>query len=69
MNEAQTTYNILKPYIDDMWVEGLEITPLSLEAYYHHKGSKLEYSHAVLEAVIGLWNAYRKLEVACRNQW
>ena len=69
MNEAQTTYTILKPYIDNMWIEGLEITPLSLEAYYHHKGSKLEYSHAVLEAVIGLWKAYSKLEVACRNQW
>ena len=55
MNEAQTTYNILKPYLDDMWTEGLEITPLSLEAYYRHKGSAIAYSHAVLEAVIGLW--------------
>lgn len=68
-DEATETYNLLKPYLDEMWVEGLDIKPLSLEAFYRHKGSRVEYSYRVLDAAIKVWRAFRELEAAVRNQF
>jgi hypothetical protein len=65
---AVSTYCYLKPYLDEMWIENLEMEPVSLEAFYQHKGSGLSYSYAVLESTITVWKAYRKLEAALRNQ-
>lgn len=68
-DEAMETFNILKPYLDELDAQGRAIEPLSLEAWYRYKGSRLEYSYHVLEAAIKTWRAFRALEAAIRNQF
>jgi hypothetical protein len=63
---AQEAYRLLKPYLHEMDVNFVEITPTSLEASYQHKRSGLNYSSHVLESAIRLWEAWRELE-PCRG--
>jgi len=63
---AHEAYRLLKPYIDEMYVTFQAMTPASLEVSQQRGG--LNYSYHVLEAAIGVWEAWRELEAACWNQ-